>query len=101
VLLCYGQFNFTRGGFADNTELNICIEGRTSDPFFRQVRAFIDEQERQSQPISTPEIDDYREQFERLKASRARLAKFRASENAENPLFCRNVALEHRDHWTS
>jgi len=78
-----GSSNFTSGGFADNTELNVCIEGRTSDPFFRQVQAFIDEQEKQSQPISTPEIDDYREQFERLKASRARLAKFRASEGAQ------------------
>jgi HKD family nuclease len=78
-----GSSNFTSGGFADNTELNICIEGRTTDAFFRQVQAFIDQQEKQSKPISTPEIDDYREQFERLEASRARLAKFRATESAE------------------
>jgi HKD family nuclease len=78
-----GSSNFTSGGFADNTELNICIEGRASDPFFQQVRTFIEEQVNHSEPISTPEIDDYREQFERLKASRARLARFRASKTAQ------------------
>jgi HKD family nuclease len=78
-----GSSNFRSGGFADNTELNICIEGRTSAPFFRQVRAFIAEQEKHSDSISRPEIEDYREQFERLKASRARLAKFRAGKTAQ------------------
>jgi HKD family nuclease len=32
-----GSSNFTRGGFGDNAELNICIEGKKSDAFFRQV----------------------------------------------------------------
>lgn len=71
-----GSSNFTRGGFGDNTELNICIEGKKSDAFFREVVAFIEEQEKHSNPITDPEIADYKEQFQRLKASRARLAKF-------------------------
>jgi hypothetical protein len=31
--------NFTSGGFGDNAELNVCVEGGKSDPFFRQVSA--------------------------------------------------------------
>ena len=72
-----GSSNFTSGGFADNTELNVCIEGRKSDAFFRQVETFIEEQEKHSDPITAPEIADYRDQFKRLKDARARLAKFR------------------------
>src|SRR5690349_14614925 len=34
--------NFTSGGFGDNAELNVCVEGGKSDPFFRQVSAFIE-----------------------------------------------------------
>ena len=78
-----GSSNFTSGGFANNTELNICVEGGKSDPFFRQVRAFIEEQENHSESLTAPEIADYREQFQRLKASRARLAKFRTSTAAQ------------------
>jgi hypothetical protein len=74
-----GSSNFTSGGFAKNTELNICVEGGKADPFFQQVRDFIDAQEKSSDSITAPEIADYREQFEKLKASRARLAKFRTS----------------------
>ena len=48
-----GSSNFTPGGFGDNAEVNICIESRTSDPFFRQAQTFIEEQEKQSEPIST------------------------------------------------
>ena len=35
-----GSSNFTRGGFGDNAELNICVEGKKSDAFFRQVEVF-------------------------------------------------------------
>jgi PLD-like domain len=51
-----GSSNFTRGGFGDNAELNICIEGKESDAFFRQVEVFIEEQEKHSDPITAPEI---------------------------------------------
>ena len=78
-----GSSNFTTGGFAANTELNICIEGGKKDPFFRQVNSFIETQEKNSKPITKPEIADYREQFEKLKASRKRLSKFRASSAAK------------------
>lgn len=78
-----GSSNFTNGGFASNTELNICIEGKTSDPFFSEVQTFIKEQEDRSDPITAPEIADYRDQFKRLKASRARLTKFKPSAAAK------------------
>src|SRR5260370_21502682 len=77
-----GSSNFTRGGFGDNAELNICIEGKKSDAFFRQVEVFIEEQEKHSDPITAPEIADYRDQFQRLKAPRARLTKFRPNPDA-------------------
>lgn len=78
-----GSSNFTSGGFAANTELNICIEGKTSDAFFSKVQTFIRDQEDQSDTITAPEIADYRDQFEALKASRARLAKFKPSAAAK------------------
>jgi hypothetical protein len=78
-----GSSNFTNGGFADNTEVNICIEGRKSDAFFRQVEAFIEEQEEHSDPITPPEIADYCDQFKRLKDARARLTKFRPDPDAQ------------------
>ena len=53
------------------------------NPFFRQVEAFIEEQEKNSGPITAPEIADYRDQFQRLKGARARLAKFRPNPDAE------------------
>ncbi len=74
-----GSSNFTSGGFGKNTELNICIEGEKTDPLFCEVSKFIDEQESRSGEISEPELTDYQAQFERLAASRRRLAKFRAS----------------------
>ena len=75
-----GSSNFTRGGFGDNAELNICIEGKKSDAFFREVAAFIEEQEKHSNPITVPEIADYKEQFQRLKAGA------RASQNSSRTL---------------
>jgi HKD family nuclease len=78
-----GSSNFTSGGFASNTELNTCIEGKTSDPFFSEVQRFIKDQEDCSDTITRPEIADYRDQFERLKASRVRLAKFKPSAAAK------------------
>jgi HKD family nuclease len=78
-----GSSNFTRGGFGDNAELNICIEGKKSDAFFREVAAFIEEQEKRSDAITPPEIADYKEQFQRLKATRARLAKFQPDPAAQ------------------
>jgi HKD family nuclease len=78
-----GSSNFTHGGFADNTELNICVEGRQSDRFYPQVSAFLDEQEKRSEIISAAEIADYAEQFERLRASRVRLAKFQPGAQAQ------------------
>jgi hypothetical protein len=48
------------------------------------VRDFVEEQEKNSDSITAPEIADYREQFEKLKASRARLVKFRASAAAQD-----------------
>ena len=55
VRLRHGQLEFTRGGFGDNAKLNICIEGKKSDEFFRQVEVFIEEQEKHSDPITAPE----------------------------------------------
>jgi hypothetical protein len=78
-----GSSNFTGGGFANNTELNIRIEGQTSDLFLRQVREFIDTEEKHSPPISLSAIDDYREQFEHFKATRAKLEKFRSSKTEQ------------------
>lgn len=78
-----GSSNFTRGGFGDNTELNICIEGRKSDLLFRQVTEFINEQERQSKPITDPERSDYRNQFENMKKARLRLAKYKPTPEAK------------------
>lgn len=83
VCCIMGSSNFTSGGFGDNTELNICAEGTTTDPFFQQLETFIDEQEKASEPISTAEIADYKDQYEKLKAARKRLAKFRASSKAQ------------------
>jgi hypothetical protein len=78
-----GSSNFTSGGFGNNSELNVCFEGGTSDPFFKQISAYIDAQEKDSDPITKAELSDYRDQFEEFKASRKRLAKFRASTAAE------------------
>lgn len=78
-----GSSNFTSGGFGNNAELNICIEGDTSEPFFRQVSAYIDEQEGNSEPLTKDEIADYREQFEKLKTARKHLAKFRPTEKVK------------------
>jgi hypothetical protein len=41
------------------------------------VAEFIEEQEKHSDPITTSEIADYRDQFQRMKDARARLTKFR------------------------
>lgn len=78
-----GSSNFTSGGFGNNAELNVWIEGNTSDPFFKQVSAYINGQEENSDPITNPEIADYGDQFDKLKAQRKRLAKFRASESVK------------------
>lgn len=78
-----GSSNFTSGGFASNTELNICIEGETSDAFYGKIQTFTKDQEDRSNTITAPEIADYRDQFERLKTSRARLAKFKPSGEAK------------------
>jgi HKD family nuclease len=78
-----GSSNFTNGGFGNNAELNICIEGGTSDAFYKQVSTYIDNQEKKSYPLRTPELADYREQFEKFKAQRRRLAKFRPSDKAK------------------
>src|SRR6185312_7689753 len=48
--------------FASNTELNICIEGKTSDTFFSEVQTFVTDQEDRSDPITAPEIADYPDQ---------------------------------------
>jgi hypothetical protein len=77
-----GSSNFTRGGFGDNTELNICVEGQKTDSLFRELTEFINEQERQSNPITDPELSDYRDQFEKLKEDRKRLAKYRPTPQA-------------------
>ena len=78
-----GSSNFTGGGFGDNIELNVCITGKDSEAFFSRVTAFIDAQEQQSDEISSPEIADYRRQFDKLATARTRLAKFRLSGKAK------------------
>lgn len=78
-----GSSNFTSGGFGDNTELNVCIEGSDTDPFFSRVSGFIDEQEEHSDGITRSEIAAYRKQLEALAAARSRLAKFRAGKEAQ------------------
>jgi hypothetical protein len=75
-----GSSNFTNGGFGNNAELNISIEGRTSDRFFTQVSTYIDDQEGKSEPLTKAEISDYRAQFEKWKAARQQMTKFRASD---------------------
>src|SRR6185312_6190960 len=58
--------------FASNTELNICIEGKTSDTFFSEVQTFVTDQEDRSDLITAPEIADYRDQSRAgLQAERA------------------------------
>jgi hypothetical protein len=47
--------------------------------FSPRCAAYIEEQEKNSDSITRPEIADYRGQFEKLKAARKRLAKFRPS----------------------
>lgn len=37
-----GSSNFTSGGFAKNTEVNVLVAGLLSEPFFRQLSEFID-----------------------------------------------------------
>ena len=44
---------------------------------------FIEEHEKHSDPITVPEIADYRDQFQRLKAARARLTKFQPNPAAQ------------------
>ncbi|HZQ92382.1 MAG TPA: phospholipase D-like domain-containing protein [Terriglobales bacterium] len=78
-----GSSNFTSGGFGNNSELNVCIEGATSEPFFKQISAYIDEQEKNSEPLTKPEITDYRKQFEKLRTARTRLAKFHPTQAAK------------------
>jgi len=78
-----GSSNFTSGGFGGNTEINVCIEGAKTDAFFQQITTFIDDQEKNSEPITTAEIADYADQFQKLKNKRKRLAKFRASQEAQ------------------
>jgi HKD family nuclease len=82
---CYvmGSSNFTRGGFGDNTELNICVEGRKTDLLFRQVTEFINQQEEQSEAITKTEIRDYRAQFEKLKETRRLLTKYRPTAESQ------------------
>jgi hypothetical protein len=71
-----GSSNFTRGGFSKNAELNVCVEGKRSNVFARQVESFIDEQEKYSEHLSAPERADYLAQFEKFKNTRVRIAKF-------------------------
>ena len=78
-----GSSNFTGGGFGDNSELNICITGTRSEAFFADITGYIDTQEQQADEISSPEIADYRDQFEKMAAARAKLSKFRASADAK------------------
>ena len=71
-----GSSNFTGGGFGNNTEVNLCVTGKVTDPFFGQVKTFIDREEAEARQLTSPEIDDYRRQFNELAAMRKRLKKF-------------------------
>jgi HKD family nuclease len=78
-----GSSNFTSGGFGDNTELNICIEGKTSDRFFRQVTRFVDQQEKSSDRINSAVFHEYQTRYKEYRSARQRLAKFSASKKAK------------------
>lgn len=78
-----GSSNFTSGGFGDNTELNISIEGNASDSLFSQISNFINAQASRSNTISTPVFDEYEARYKLFMSARKRLAKFRASERAK------------------
>ena len=77
-----GSSNFTSGGFGNNTELNICVEGKRSDPFFRQVSTFIDEQKKRSYPINTEVFDEYQSRYKAFRNARRKLEKFNGSKKA-------------------
>ena len=77
-----GSSNFTSGGFGGNRELNICIEGRGSDPFFRQITRYIDDVEKTSDRINSAVFDDYKSRYAALQNARRELSKFTASKSA-------------------
>jgi HKD family nuclease len=76
-----GSSNFTSGGFGRNTELNICIEGSTSDPFFHQTSKFIDDQEKHSELIGSVIFDDYKARYNEYRSVRQKLSKFKLSKD--------------------
>jgi hypothetical protein len=78
-----GSSNFTHGGFGDNSELNICMEGGASDPFFREVSRYIDEQEKRSDRISSPIFDEYKDRYAAFRTARQRIEKFRVGKRAK------------------
>jgi len=78
-----GSSNFTNGGFGDNDEINVWIEGKASDPFFKQASQYIDEQEKQSERISSAVFDEYKRRYAAFRSARQKLAKFTASKRAK------------------
>jgi hypothetical protein len=63
-----GSSNFTSGGFAANTEINLLITGRRGDAFFAQVFDFIDGL--WQNPALRPPTDAWLKNYDRLFASR-------------------------------
>jgi len=84
VLCCcvIGSSNFTSGGFGDNSELNIYVEGKASQPFFRRVSEYIDLKEEDSEKINSALFDDYKDRYIAFRSVRHKIAKFNASQKA-------------------
>ena len=83
TFLCIvGSSNFTAGGFGANAETNLTVAGPTSDPLFRTVRMHIEALSEQARRLTEPELRDYTRAYERLRALRQRLTRYRPSRQA-------------------
>ena len=59
-----GSSNFTRGGFARNTELNLLLEGSATDPVFVDLEAVIDSYWKRAEPMTSKRLEAYRKAHE-------------------------------------
>jgi hypothetical protein len=77
-----GSSNLTGGGFGANTEANLIVRGRISDPLFHETKTHIEDLRRRARRLTEPEVADYTRQHRRLRWLRQRLAHFKPSKRA-------------------
>ncbi|NTX51840.1 phospholipase D family protein [Myxococcus sp. CA039A] len=78
-----GSSNFTAGGFAGNTEINVLLSGAAACGQMQRIRSFIGEQ--WTHPRSFEPDDDWMERYERMFASRPLPPIMREPRRARQP----------------